>query len=460
MSVRFSELEGKRVGVWGLGRETRSLARELARRFDQQVSVVASDRPSRSSEPGGDDSQLEASLQVCGAEALAALLECDVVVRSPGVSIHRPELQALRDHGVAVLTSTGSWLAEPRQVPVIGVTGTKGKSTTAALTAHLLRGAGLVTELAGNIGRPAIELLGAPIPDCYVIELSSYQIADLERGVDVAVFTNLHPEHADWHGSTTQYYADKLRLAELAPVRAVVLNACDDRLKELAARSGSPGARPEPIEYGCRGRFTVIDGFVCAGTSVLLGESALGLRGTHNLLNLCAALTAAVTITGLPQDIAATLETFQPLPHRLQSLGFRDGAEWIDDSISTTPQSAIAAVAALADGPLVLIGGGFDRGQDYRKLAAILATRDTVIVGLPSTGPRLIRQAREAGIASRNLLEAADLDRAVALARERAKAGGSVVLSPGAPSFGQFSSFEERGKRFKELAGFDAPSAR
>jgi len=411
--------------------------------------------------------------EVSGAEILPALLECDVVVRSPGVSTHRPELQALRRHGVAVVTSTGLWLAEPRNVPVIGVTGTKGKSTTAALTAHLLRGAGLVIELAGNIGRSAIELLGAPTPDCYVIELSSYQIADLECGVDVAVFTNLHPEHADWHCSTAQYYTDKLRLAELAPVRAVVLNACDARLEEVAAhlraaaarsagveaRSGAAGVRPEPIEYGCRGQFTSTDGVVRRGTSTLLCESALGLRGSHNLLNLCAALTAAETRAELPEDIAATIKTFQPLTHRLQSLGFRDSVEWIDDSISTTPESVIAAVAALADRPLVLIGGGFDRGQDYRELAAILATRDVVIIGLPATGTRLVRQARDAGIATHNLLEANDLDRAVALARERAKRGGSVLLSPGAPSFGQFSSFEHRGMRFAELAGFGGSPA-
>jgi len=425
--------------------------------------------------------------EVSGAEIMPALLECDVVVRSPGVSTHRPELQALRRQGVAVVTSTGLWLAEPRNVPVIGVTGTKGKSTTAALTAHLLRGAGVVIELAGNIGRSAIELLGAPTPDCYVIELSSYQIADLECGVDVAVFTNLHPEHADWHGSTAQYYTDKLRLAELAPVRAVVLNACDARLEEVTAHlraaparsagveahsgaaaarsagveahSGAAAVRPEPIEYGCRGQFTSADGVVRRGTSTLLCESALGLRGSHNLLNLCAALTAAETRAELPEDIAATMKTFQPLPHRLQSLGFRDSVEWIDDSISTTPESAIAAVAALADRPLVLIGGGFDRGQDYRELAAILATRDVVIIGLPATGTRLVRQARDAGIATHHLLEADDLDRAVALARERAKRGGSVLLSPGAPSFGQFSSFEHRGMRFAELAGFGGSPA-
>jgi UDP-N-acetylmuramoylalanine--D-glutamate ligase len=442
MPERFSELEGRRVGAWGLGREVRALAYELRRAFGQRIAVAATESPECNSEDIADE-------YVSGDAIVPALLRCDVVIRSPGVSTHRAEVSSLRARGIPIATSTGLWLAEPRDAPVIGITGTKGKSTTATLTTHLLRAAGLTVELAGNIGHPAIELLSVPEPDCYVLELSSYQIADLDVGADVAVFTNLYPEHVDWHGSHEQYFSDKVRLAELPPVRTVVLNACDRRLVDVgrAARSC--------IFYGCAGRFTVAEDVLFDADTPILSEAAAPLLGTHNLLNICAALTGASAVATIAtRDIEESLAAFEPLPHRLQSLGIAESVEWIDDSISTTPESTIAALVALGDRPIVLIGGGFERKQDYRELASVLAARDVAIIGLPSTGPRLLAEALAAGIAPERLAEARDLVTAVERAAAWATAGSVVLLSPAAPSFDQFTSFEERGRRFAELAGF------
>ncbi|MGH7869669.1 MAG: UDP-N-acetylmuramoyl-L-alanine--D-glutamate ligase [Candidatus Dormibacteraceae bacterium] len=440
MLDRFSTLKGRRVGAWGMGREIRSLARAMRRHFNQGLALVAVDSP-------GEVAEELAEAQVNGDAILPALLGCDIVIRSPGVSAHRSELRRLRQQGIPVVTSTGLWLAEPRSVRVIGVTGTKGKSTTASLTAHILQKSGLRVELAGNIGKPAIELLDVPEPDCYVLELSSHQITDLEVGVDIAVFTNLYPEHIDWHGSCEQYFADKLRLATLMPTRTVVINACDERLRHMEC-SG------DRVMYGCAGCFTVSGGAVWRDGERFISGDFLPLPGDHNLLNLCASLTAAEMLVALPSSLEADLESFQPLPHRFQSVGIRSGVEWIDDSISTTPESTIAAIHALPERPLVLIGGGYDRQQDYRALAVVLASRDVVIIGLPSTGTRLVRAARDAGVAVQRLIESPNLEAAVDLARDHARPGGVILLSPAAPSFGQFSSFEERGRRFTELAGF------
>src|SRR5208282_2576713 len=163
MCVRFSELDGANIGVWGAGLEIGSFAAQLARRLPgARIAVAAFDAP-----PAGD--------------VLAALAACDVVVRSPGVSSHRPELRALRQSGVPVTTATALWLSERGGRGVIGVTGTKGKSTTAALAYHLAREAGCDVELAGNIGVPALDLLDRE-PQLAVLELSSYQIADLGAG--------------------------------------------------------------------------------------------------------------------------------------------------------------------------------------------------------------------------------------------------------------------------------------
>jgi UDP-N-acetylmuramoylalanine-D-glutamate ligase len=189
--VRFSELEGARIGVWGAGREIVSFAALLARRLPAaRIEVAAFDEPPKLEVA---DALLSPGVRVvAGREATGALAACEVVVRSPGVSIHRAELAQLMRGGVPVTTATSLWLAERGGRRVIGVTGTKGKSTTAALAHHLALAAGEPAQLAGNIGRPALELLDADPGELAIVELSSYHVADLALGPEVAVITNLY----------------------------------------------------------------------------------------------------------------------------------------------------------------------------------------------------------------------------------------------------------------------------
>ncbi len=194
--MKFSELDGKRIALWGVGRETTAFREQLERRLPSaEISAVI------------DDSTPEP-------EARVAIADADVLVRSPGVSIYKPLIQDAIADGKTVTTATGLWLAERDGHHVIGVTGTKGKSTTATVIAHLLNQI-TPTELAGNIGRPVIDLLDLDPETWVVCELSSYQLADLTTGPEVAVMTNLYREHTDWHGSEEQYRADKLRIFEL-----------------------------------------------------------------------------------------------------------------------------------------------------------------------------------------------------------------------------------------------------
>jgi UDP-N-acetylmuramoyl-L-alanine---L-glutamate ligase len=442
--VRFSELDGAHIGVWGAGREIGSFARQLARRLPSaRIEVVALDaQPAAGTLDALGLSQ--ASLAI-GDEALGALSRCEVVVRSPGVSIHRPELVALSAAGIPVTTATSLWLAEREGRRVIGVTGTKGKSTTAALTHHLATAAGVPSNLAGNIGVPALDLLDADPQSTAVVELSSFQIADLERAPAVAVVTNLYREHADWHGSEGVYRAEKLRLLELPGIEHAVLPA---RQRELASAS----TYAERHLFGLPEGWDVsAEGVTHAGTLVLAVEQ-LALPGEHNALNLCAALTA-LQAAGLPLPrLPAALEGFRALEHRLQTVAERDGVSWVDDSISTTPESALAALASFPDRPVVLLAGGQDRGQDYGPLAEALARRsDVTLIALPSTGPRLRVAALSAGLEARRALAAEDLPEAVGLARELAEPGAVVMLSPAAPSFDRYRDFQERGERFRAL---------
>jgi UDP-N-acetylmuramoyl-L-alanine---L-glutamate ligase len=446
MSVRFSELDGAEVGVWGAGREIRSFAGQLTRRLPSaRITVAAFDAPA-------DIGEVRAALQspalrvVAAADAVAALGECEVVVRSPGVSIHRPELRALSAAGVTVTTATGLWLAERQGRGVIGVTGTKGKSTTSALAFHLARAAGVPAHLAGNIGVPALDLLDRADSDLAVVELSSYQIADLVSGPEVAVITNLFREHADWHGSEHAYRAEKLRIVGLPGVRVTVYNA---REAPLAGTFGDAGA---VVPYGVPDGWDVVPQGVALRGQLALSAAELPLPGEHNALNLCAALAALEAFGVTPPPLARGLEGFRALPHRLQTVLARDGILWVDDSISTTPESALAALASFPDREIVLIAGGQDRGQDYEQLAYALAARGATVIGVPSTGARLIGAARAAGVPAGHAIAAPDMEGAIVLARTHARAGAVVLLSPAAPSYDNYRDFEERGERFHTLA--------
>jgi UDP-N-acetylmuramoylalanine--D-glutamate ligase len=445
MSLRFSELDGASIGVWGAGREIGSFAAQLARRLPAaRIAVVALD-----SDPGEDvRSTLGApgARLVTGTKVKDALASCDVVVRSPGVSTYRPELRELRAAGTPVTTATALWLAERNGRRVIAVTGTKGKSTTAALLAHLARASGQAVGLAGNIGVPALDLLDRPPTEPAIVELSSYQIVDLEAGPEVAVITNLFREHTDWHGSEEAYHADKLRLLGLPGVRAVVLNAREERLVGAALTDATTTL------YGTPGGWDVGPDGVTLRGELVVATAELPLRGEHNALNLCAALTA-LQASGIDTPrFPEALHGFHALPHRLEVVTEHNRVLWVDDSISTTPESTLAALTSFTDHKIVLLGGGQDRGQDYAELGQMLAERGAAVIGLPTTGPRLVAAARAAGVPATRAIETAGMEEAVARARALAVPGAAILLSPAAPSYDTYRNFEERAAHFRTFA--------
>ena len=443
--MRFSELDGALIGVWGAGREISSLARQIASRMPSaRIAVAVFDTPPDARELAALGDHPE---RVVGpGDAAAALAVCDVLVRSPGVSIHRAEIRAIRHAGIPVTTATALWLEEAGSEGVLAVTGTKGKSTTASLAAHLARSAGVSVRLAGNVGVPALELLDQAPAQLTVLELSSYQVADLQVGPQVVLLTNLFREHTDWHGSEEAYRADKLRLLGLPGVRSAVVNG-----REPALLAAARAVSAEVTLYGVAGGWDAgVNGISLRGEPVASADQ-LPLRGEHNALNLCGAL-AALEVLGVRPVLPGALGGFQALPHRLQTVSQASGVTWVDDSISTTPESSIAALASFPGRSIVLIAGGQDRGQDFSGLARALADTGARVIGIPSTGPRLIAAARAAGLTGELAVEARDLADAVARARAEARDGSVVLLSPAAPSYDHFENFEERGERFGEMA--------
>ncbi len=439
--MRFSELDGRTVALWGVGRETRSLARQLSDRLPAaRLACIVTDNPERDRAAAADDPLL-AGLPLLGPDD--ALGGVDVLVRSPGVSIHKPPLIALRARGVVVTTATGLWLHEREGRNVIGVTGTKGKGTTCVLIHHLLPG----SHLAGNIGRSVIDLLDVPVGERVVLELSSFQISDLLCGPEVCVLTNLFSEHLDWHGDEATYRAEKLRLFGLPGVHACAYRPGDSEVAAAVA----PGARR--VLYGAAPGWRVEDDAVRGPGGAAVPLEAIPLHGLHNAENLCAAL-AALEAAGIPvPPLPDALAGVKGLPHRLESVIVEDGIEWVDDSIATNPVATEAALAAFDGRPVVLIAGGYERGQDLSGLALAAASREPVtLVCLPDTGGRLARAAIAAGMDAARISHAADMADAVAQARVLARPGGVVVLSPAAPSYNAYRDFEQRGAHFAALA--------
>jgi UDP-N-acetylmuramoylalanine--D-glutamate ligase len=450
--MRLDELGGRRVALWGFGREGRATLAALTAMPDPPAGIaIVTDAP-----PAEMERAAVATLPwLHSADGIAGLCAADVVIRSPGISRYRDD--ALRVAAATrVTTATNLWGAEHAGETVIAVTGSKGKSTTSSLIDHLARAAGMRTLLAGNIGIPLLaHLHPEPVPHLWVLELSSHQISDLDWSPRVGVLLNLYREHLDWHGTEERYFADKLNLFAHRPEMVAVLNREDAHTRALA-----PGLRGRQVWFGDPA------GYHTDGTSILWREERLidadrlQLRGRHNLLNACAALTALEESGAEVRSVVSALPAFRPLRHRLELVGDAGGVSFVNDSIATIPEATMAALDALEGRPVVLIAGGFDRGQDYGPLARRLRRDRGVlaVVTLPPSGNRLAGELTALPGAP-PVLPAADLQEAVRLARAHTEPGSVMLLSPGAPSYGAFRDFEERGDAFRALVADLAPAA-
>jgi UDP-N-acetylmuramoyl-L-alanine---L-glutamate ligase len=450
--MRARDIEGQRVAVWGLGREGRA-AIAFLRQYHPNLPLLVLDDVADGRAPDSLGGGIEYAF---GADRIAQALESvDLIVKSPGVSLYRREIQSARAAGAQFTSLLNLWFAERLDLTTICVTGTKGKSTTASLIAHMLTKLGRRVALVGNIGIPITGIDKAAV-EVAVIEVSSYQAADFDGLCDIAVLTSLYPEHIDWHLSVDNYFRDKINLLNRSR-RRVIHRATAHIVERVAA-----GA-PAPQDF-----FADEQRIHCCGTEILDGGAVIGqvrnpyLARRHNLSNLCAALTVAKS---LDIDPAAALDAavgFRGLPHRQQELGEIGGVLFVDDSISTIPESTFAALAVYAGRDVTVILGGHDRGIEYGKLAEkAVAGAAKAVICLGNSGERIYSLARAA--ASRlddvtcKIYRARSMADAVAYARKMTQPGGVVLLSPAAPSYGQYRDYIERGRDFAAKAGFGVP---
>lgn len=389
----------------------------------------------------------------------AALESAELVVLSPGVPRARPELARSIARGVLVgEIELASWVVE---CPLVGITGTNGKSTTTALTAHLLAADGMRVFAGGNLGRPLSELALEKVEqgttvDVAVVELSSYQLESIVDAAFVAAaWLNLTPDHTDRYESVEHYGLAKRRLIEQRTIHgAAVLNALDPVVQAHGLALGGPvrwfaadSAAPLAV---ARGTYTTADGLATRTTDNGFERYNLtnpALVGAHNRANMAAAIECARLAGASERGVQSGLATFAGLPHRIELVGEARGARWYNDSKATNVDSAITAARAVA-GSKILIAGGRDKGASWDPLVEVLRGELRAVLAVGEATPLVLRAFAGAAPVVEDV---GTVEKAVARAAQLAQRGDAVLLSPACASLDQFKNYEVRGDLFRTL---------
>ena len=442
------DLDGQEVIVLGLGHFGGGLgaARWLLR---QGARVTVTDRAPAASlaEPAAELAALGARV-VLGGHAGVDFEHAQLLVVNPAVPLTAPPVAAARAAGVRINTEIGL-LMERWPGPVVGVTGSNGKSTTTSLTHAVLVAAGAQAALGGNIGGSLLEGLDGAAPgDVAVLEISSFMLdvlAPLGLGPDVAVLTNITPNHLDRHGTFEAYKEAKRHILRRA--RRAVLNADDPHVKDAAR-----GFAGEALWFGRGGDVTVSEdgSLVDRRGWTLLPSDEIPLPGRINRLNLAAAWLAAAAVLGdevrAARALSGALARYEPPAHRLDLVGSWNDIAWVDDSSSTTPESTAGSLEAVG-GSCVLIAGGHDKGLDPEPLLDGARRWARVVLTIGEQAPHLLRELTRRGVSAEAV---GTVDAAVARAAQVARRGETVLLSPGYSSHDQFTNYERRAERFRE----------
>ncbi len=443
--MRAFSAAGKRVTVAGAARSGSAVAELLVRRG---AHVTLSDER-REEGDLGRLARLGVTLEL-GGHRVETFTQADMVVLSPGVPPEQPAVAAARARGVPVigeLELASRWLAGR----VIAITGTKGKSTTAALTGRILEAAGFTVTVGGNIGIPLSAQVDGSTPDTlHVVETSSFQLEQIDTFRPwIAVMLNISPDHLDRHPSLATYAAAKARIFENQDVSDwAVVNADDPTVVELAGRARAAKrlfARQTPIADG-----TLIEsGWIVdrrgGDRERLVPLAAVHVLGAHLLDDVLAAATIGVIAGAAPAAMTGAVEAFRGLEHVMELVAEIEGVRFVNDSKATNVASARSAIESFESNLVPIIGGRF-KGGDLRLLRGPLGGRAKAVVAIGEARP-LVREAVGDLVA---VHEAASLEEAVATAFELAKPVGVVLLAPACASFDMFRDYADRGRRFKE----------
>lgn len=406
---KLQDLENKKILVLGLGREGQDTLNFLKSHFPGKNIDVADKKQANN--------------------YLETINDYDVIFKTPGIPLSTPEIQAALKRGTDITSQTQLFFDLCPGI-IIGVTGTKGKSTTSSLIAHVLRQGGLPVKLIGNIGTPVLsELDHATKQSIFVYELSSFQLQSVHKSPHIAVVLHVASEHLDYHKTTDEYIKAKSHIAKFQePKNIVIYNAHSPTATSIAKLSSGrkiPYSRNDSLKLNTQ------------------------LKGEFNLDNILPAIEVAKAFGISNQAIQKAIKTFQPLEHRLEYVGRYRGIDFYNDSLSTTPLSAIAAVTALGDKVETIMLGGSERYPDLTDLAKVITeSKIKNVILFPDTGKKIWAKIHNNQL---NHLFTDNMQTAVDYAYQHTTKGKICLMSPAAPSFSMFKDYAERGETFKKL---------
>lgn len=456
----FERLANHTIVIAGLGREGWSTYQFLVKHLPSAAFILYDDRPSDQI----DHKWIKAKERN---QNISHITKIDhstwpansLILRTPGLPPHHP-LVATPSFPVTsntqlffdLLETESSLLGANTAYTTIGITGTKGKSTTTALIAHVLQTAGLRVKLGGNIGVPPLDLLlDNQASDSsfiyFVLEMSAHQLADLKTSPQIAVIQNIVPEHLDYYRDFPEYLAAKSQITRWQTTHdAVIYNPDFTTARQLAQLS--PGNK---VPF----RVETYQDWLLYQDEPIIKISDIPLVGEHNWQNVMPAIVISKRIGISTSAIVKGISTFQPLEHRLELVADQDGVRYYNDSLSTVPDAAMAAITAFGHEPIILLAGGYERHQDFSALAALLVERRARAVLLfPTTGERLKSEietyvTRHPSLPLPTLKTVNSMSEAVKLAAQLAQPGDVVLMSPASPSFGEFADYRDRGEQFR-----------
>lgn len=448
----FEMIRGKSVTFCGIGRSHLPLI-ELYLKKGAVVSV----RDKRTFEElQGDGPRLAGigAKLILGVDYLKDLNE-EIIFRTPGMKYYEPALTEARKRGSAV-TSEMETFFELCPCKLYAVTGSDGKTTTTTILSEILKASGKTVHLGGNIGKPLLpEIESIQETDCAVAELSSFQLISMRKSPDVAVVTNLSPNHLDMHKDMQEYIdAKKNIFLHQGAISRTILNADNDITAAFADETRGDTWLFSRREKPARGCF-------CDGKAVyvqgekLLSVEEIKLPGWHNVENYMAAISAVWGDVPL-EAIRKVAKEFGGVEHRAEFVRELDGVKYYNDSIASSPTRLISGTLSLYDRKIILICGGYDKHIPYDPLGPAICERVKTLIVMGATGPKIeeaVRSAKEYKDGAPVIVHAENMEEAVNAAREASQPGDIVSLSPASAAFDLYKNFEERGKHFKELVG-------
>ena len=397
---------------------------------------------------------------IVGQDYLTKLNGFDIIFRAPSCMPTKPEIKAEKQRG-AIVTTEIEQVIKLAPCKVIGVTGTEGKTTTTSIIDAVLKQAGIKSYLGGNIGKPLFTILNEITPeDVIVLEMSSFQLSEMEISSEISVVTNMFPDHLNVHKDMEEYIEAKKNIFKFQDKNGIlILNKDNDITNKFYVEANGKViyfSSKEKLENGYF--YDTEDGYVKysedENVTNIIHKNDIKLRGVHNYENICAALAATDTLVNRENQIEA-IKSFIGVEHRLEFVRELDGVKYYNDSIGTSPASTIAGLNSF-DENIVLLAGGSDKGLDYTEIGEKIAEKVGTLI---LTGPtaKIIEEATLNGINKLypnkqiDICHCNNLEEAVKLSKEKAIPGDIVLLSPASASFDSFKNFAERGCKFKKF---------